>query len=270
MRAGIKSLLLIVACAALFSVGLRPHALPAAAYASPGYSCTGTLRVWKESLCLSLPETALLDVPVVYQRLEMPNGCEAAALTMLLQYYGFAADKLDIAYAYIPRVDFTSTWFSTYGPDPADAYAGDPALDGFYCLPPVVAEGANRYLTVRKSALRAVDITGADAYTLRRNLAQGRPVMIWTTVGFEPVAYSDCSWRLYSDSSVYTPYQNLHCLVLCGYDADYFYVRDPLYGTLQVERETFLLRYTEMGCRAVVFSAAPSDADSLYPGGALS
>lgn len=94
--------------------------------------------------------------------------------------------------------------------------------------------------------------------------------MIWTTVGFEPVAYSDCSWRLYSDSSVYTPYQNLHCLVLCGYDADYFYVRDPLYGTLQVERETFLLRYTEMGCRAVVFSAAPSDADSLYPGGVLS
>ena len=28
--------------------------------------------------------------------------------------------------------------------------------------------------------------------------------------------YSDYSWRLYSDSSVYHPYKNLHCLVVCG------------------------------------------------------
>lgn len=105
----------------------------------------------------------------------MPNGCEATALTMLLQYYGFAADKLSVAYDYIPRSDFTYTWFSTYGPDPASAYAGDPALFGFYCLAPAVAEGANRYLAEQDSTLRAVDISGADGYVLRRSIAQGRP-----------------------------------------------------------------------------------------------
>ena len=123
----------------------------------------------------------------------MPNGCEATALTMLLQYYGFAADKLSVAYDYIPRSDFTYTWFSTYGPDPASAYAGDPALFGFYCRAPAVAEGANRYLAEQDSTLRAVDISGADGYVLRRSIAQGRPVVVWATIGFEPLVYSDYS-----------------------------------------------------------------------------
>lgn len=235
MRAGIKSILLILACAVLFGAGFRPRPLPAAAYAATGYSFAGALRAWKESLGPPLPEAVLLDVPVVYQWPEMPNGCEATALTMLLQYYGFAADKLSVAYDYIPRSDFTYTWFSTYGPDPASAYAGDPALFGFYCLAPAVAEGANRYLAEQDSTLRAVDISGADGYVLRRSIAQGRPVVVWATIGFEPLVYSDYSWRLYSDSSVYHPYKNLHCLVVCGYDADYFYIRDPLYGALQIE-----------------------------------
>ena len=121
MRAGIKSILLILACAVLFGAGFRPRPLPAAAYAATGYSFAGALRAWKESLGPPLPEAVLLDVPVFYQWPEMPNGCEATALTMLLQYYGFAADKLSVAYDYIPRSDFTYTWFSTYGPDPASA-----------------------------------------------------------------------------------------------------------------------------------------------------
>ena len=102
MRAGIKSILLILACAVLFGAGFRPRPLPAAAYAATGYSFAGALRAWKESLGPPLPEAVLLDVPVVYQWPEMPNGCEATALTMLLQYYGFAADKLSVAYDYIP------------------------------------------------------------------------------------------------------------------------------------------------------------------------
>lgn len=96
MRAGIKSILLILACAVLFGAGFRPRPLPAAAYAATGYSFAGALRAWKESLGPPLPEAVLLDVPVVYQWPEMPNGCEATALTMLLQYYGFAADKLSV------------------------------------------------------------------------------------------------------------------------------------------------------------------------------
>ena len=47
MRAGIKSILLILACAVLFGAGFRPRPLPAAAYAATGYSFAGALRAWK-------------------------------------------------------------------------------------------------------------------------------------------------------------------------------------------------------------------------------
>ena len=214
MRAGIKSILLILACAVLFGAGFRPRPLPAAAYAATGYSFAGALRAWKESLGPPLPEAVLLDVPVVYQWPEMPNGCEATALTMLLQYYGFAADKLSVGIRLYPPLDFTclTSGFPTVRLDPASAYAGDPALFGFYCLAPAVAEGANRYLAEQDSTLRAVDISGAGGYVLRRSIAQGRPVVVWATIGFEPLVYSDYSWRLYSDSSATIPTKT--CTVL--------------------------------------------------------
>ena len=165
-----------------------------------GYSFAGALRAWKESLCPPLPEAVLLDV-LLYQWPEMPNGCEATALTMLLQYYGFAADKLSVAYDYIPRSDFTYTWFSTYWPDPASAYAGDPALFGFTAWPPAWPKEQTVILRNR-TARCARWISAARTVTCSKEpqLEDGR----WWSgrpSALSPVVYSDYSWRLYSDSS---------------------------------------------------------------------
>ena len=167
-----------------------------------------------------------------------------------------------------PRSDFTYTWFSTYGPDPASAYAGDPALFGFYCLAPAVAEGANRYLAEQDSTLRAVDISGADGYVLRRSIAQGRPVVVWATIGFEPLVYSDYPGGCIQTAPSTIPTKTCTVLWYAATTRYYFYIRDPLYGALQIECGTFLLRYAEMERRAVVLSEAPPDASALYPGGA--
>lgn len=264
MRMKLLALLLVLACAVLFGLGLPPEpAIPASTYVSPGYSGAEMLLRLAQSLGPPLPDAVLLDVPTVYQWPEMPNGCEATALTMLLQYYGLPADKLEIAYTYIPRSDFTFTWFATYGPDPEYAYAGDPALFGFYCLAPAVVQGANTYLAEQESTLCARNMSGADTYVLQRLLAQGQPVVFWATIDFAPVEYSDYTWKLYSNGSDYHPYRNLHCLVLCGYDADCFYVMDPLTGLQAIERDTFMLRYDAMERRAVALW--PDD----DPGGSL-
>ena len=47
-----------------------------------------------------------IRVEPVMQLPELPNGCEAASLAAVLQFYGYSVDKLDLAYGYIPRVDF--------------------------------------------------------------------------------------------------------------------------------------------------------------------
>lgn len=68
-----------------------------------------------------------LPVRTVLQNPELPNGCEAASLAALLKYKGVPADKLDLAYGYIPRGDIEETTDGRTGPDPELAYAGDPA-----------------------------------------------------------------------------------------------------------------------------------------------
>ncbi|MTQ81961.1 C39 family peptidase [Ruthenibacterium lactatiformans] len=68
-----------------------------------------------------------LPVRTVLQNPELPNGCEAASLAALLNYKGVPADKLDLAYGYIPRGDIEETTDGRTGPDPELAYAGDPA-----------------------------------------------------------------------------------------------------------------------------------------------
>ena len=68
-----------------------------------------------------------LPVRAVLQNPGLPNGCEATSLAALLNYMGVAANKLDLAYAYIPRGDLTDTAGGRIGPDPERAYAGDPS-----------------------------------------------------------------------------------------------------------------------------------------------
>jgi|GEM_PF-447524 len=121
-----------------------------------------------------------LPVRTVLQNPELPNGCEAASLAALLKYKGVPADKLDLAYGYIPRGDIEETTDGRTGPDPELAYAGDPAAGlGFYCFAQPVAQGANAYLAAQGSALRAADITGVTGQGLLQYLRGGDPVIVW-------------------------------------------------------------------------------------------
>ena len=65
------------------------------------------------------PSRSLAAFPVIGQHPELPTGCEATALTMVLNYYGFPADKMDIAVNYLPKGPIGSTDFRK-------AFLGDP------------------------------------------------------------------------------------------------------------------------------------------------
>lgn len=204
-----------------------------------------------------LPASVQLPVQSIYQWPELPNGCEATSLAMLLQCYGFSADKQTLAYDYIPRQEFARTLFDTYGPDPEQAYAGDPADDGFYCFAGALQAGANAYLAQAGSDLRAVDITGCTAKDLRATLAQGRPVVVWATIEMEePRLTESFTWLLSGSGETYHPYANLHCLLLYGYDEEFYYLMDPLTGARQVPRLLFEARWSAMGCRALVLDGS--------------
>lgn len=210
--------------------------------------CTGASIVWKSDALLHG-----LDVVPVLQEPALPNGCEAASLASVLGYYGLQADMLDLAYGYIPRQDFYEGAGGTrFGPNPERAYPGDPAALGFYCFAGALCEGANTYLEKAGSSLRAYDVTGVTEAGLAGYLAAGTPVIVWVTTDWQPPRTSSYTWLLEDTGETYTPYANLHCLVLTGMGETKCRTADPLRGEQTVDKQTFLDIFAQAGSRAVV------------------
>ena len=198
--------------------------------------------------------SGILTVQTVFQEPALPNGCEAASLATLLEYNGCSVDLVSLGVDYLPRQSFSYSGPNRYGPDPEQAYAGDPASssNGWYCFEGPIIEAANAWLRDQGSSLRAQIETGADMDRLEQLLRQGTPVAVWFTQDYEqPRFNTSFTWTL-PDGSTYTPYGNLHCVVLTGMDENQCYLADPMQGDSCIERDRFESIYTAMGSRAVV------------------
>ena len=204
---------------------------------------------------LPLPASVHLDVPVIGQNPELPNGCEITSLTMLLQYLGFDVDKMTMAEDYLPRSE------KFYGADPEVEFMGDPSQSsgescGFYCFQGPIIQAAEKYLAAQgqADAWEVTDITGVDAAGLAEQLAAGNPVLVWATIDFKDVRESSkWSWTTASGET-YTPLVDVHCLVLTGYEDNQFYLSDPLETYESVRQQKFMEIFTAMGSRAVVIT----------------
>ncbi len=204
-----------------------------------------------------LSPSVRLNVRNILQNPELPNGCEATALAVLLRYLGYPADKMDIAYVWLPRQDFIPLpGGQREGPSPEQAYPGNPGVlgGGYYCYPPVVAFGANAYLGQNGGEYSAMDISGANEQALLTLLDAGLPLMVWKTTDGEPPRIKPKSAWLLPTGEAYEPYANLHVVVLSGYDERYFYFCDPLLASSRMERQAFMHNYKATGKRAVAFA----------------
>lgn len=188
-------------------------------------------------------DTVRLDVQNILQNPELPNGCEITAATIALNYLGFPVDKVTMASRYLPQ---QAEYWAT---DPDVAFMGNPAyLLAYYCNPGPVVEAVNAYLDDQGSAYRAVDISGTPAEELYDWVAEGAPVVVWTTRGCMTPTYS--TNFMMADGTL--PYSNSHCVVLTGYDSEGCYVADPMYEFSYASYEVFNWCYEARGSYAVV------------------
>ena len=202
----------------------------------------------------ALPETALIDMAAVPQFPELPNGCEITSLTSVLNYYGYDVDKMDMANQWLPCSD------GFYGANPETEYMGYPDYDGWYCYEQPIIVAANGYLRSVDSPLRAYSETGAASETLKQLLADGYPIIVWSTIDLQPPLPSTY-YAWYIDGLLFTPLENTHCLVLKGYDdiRDVFLFADPLLLYDEIEQSLFMSLFESMGSRAVILQR------SLFP-----
>lgn len=187
-----------------------------------------------------------LDVRYISQYPELPTGCEATALTMVLSYMGFDVEKEDIAANYMEKKDYPG--------DFVHYYVGDPfAETGLGIYAPGLCRTANNYLMAQNSDYKAVDISGNKFSKLFDYIKEGKPVMIWTTYHLERAPKKSSTYTL-DDGVAYTWKSNEHCMVLIGFDLKEGMVTlaNPAIGIVKYPIKLIEKRYNQFDRMAIV------------------
>lgn len=184
----------------------------------------------------------------ILQRPELPTGCEATALTIVLNNLGFKVDKCNIVDNYLPK---TSEQYSlnTY-------FIGDPySASGFGCNAPVIVKTANKYLSDANSKFTAESITGSTPDQLYKYVSQGIPVICWATIDMLDTQVS-ATWTAADTGETINFMENEHCTVLVGYntDNDTVTLNDPWSGIITYSMSVFELRYHQLGNQAIILT----------------
>ena len=186
------------------------------------------------------------DYKALMQNPELPTGCEVTSLCGLLNYLGFDIDKVTLADEFMPMDNIgVSTMMH--------AYIGDPkSEEGFGCGAPVIVQTADDYFESILSPCYAVNMTGRSLKELLYQVAQGRPVIVWSTIDLM-VMPTEYFWETNDGEEMW--FNGLqHCMVIYGYDLDErtLSVADPLAGNVKYAMEAFNDTYQLMGNQAVL------------------
>ncbi|NTU90119.1 MAG: C39 family peptidase [Actinobacteria bacterium] len=198
------------------------------------------------------PVSVLIGVPYLTQSINYPTGCESVSATMLLNYLDVDITVDDFIEGYLAISDFEEIDGVLYAPTPNQAFIGDPSTEsGYGCYAPVIVAAyqeilpSSDYAVINETRTSLSDL--ADTYT-----ANGTPILIWATINMVE-SYETASWSVTGTDDTFTWIANEHCLVLVGYDEDYYYFNDPYNsnGIVSYEKALVEQRYAELGMQAI-------------------
>lgn len=200
---------------------------------------------------IQIKKSAMIDAPNLAQLPELPAGCEITSLTMLLQYYGIAKNKMELA-AEMPK-DETPVRLN---PDGSIAYWGNPNT-GFVGDVTRRLRGFGIYHSglfplLKTYIPKAIDVTGESFEMYEQQVANGTPVIVWTTIDFN-TPYKWVTWDT-PIGPLKTTYAE-HAVLLVGYDENNVYVNDPLSGIKQdqVNKDQFIESWASMGKQGLTY-----------------
>lgn len=194
----------------------------------------------------------MLDVPYIYQYPYYPTGCESVSTCMVLQYYGIdmSVDKFIEQYLPIGYEPYYSG-YGLVGDSPNDYFLGSPYSEyGYGCFAPVIATALEKIVNdkweVKTLYNKSLDDLCHDY------IDEDYPVILWASMYMEDpfVAFT---FQDVASGEIIEWKQPMHCLVLVGYDKDYYYFNDPMidkqvrFSKWEVENA-----YSKMGSQAVV------------------
>lgn len=196
-----------------------------------------------------------IDVPYISQQDEYPTGCELVSASMLLKFYGFeisAGELIEKGYVKHTELEYDNKEDKIYCADPNESFIGNPRNEsGYGCYSNALRNGLEKYL--ENEYFDAVSLSGISLEDLCMEYIDfGEPVLIWASINMVQTKENENVWIIKETGEEFRWLANEHCLVLVGYDDEYYYFNDPLEGVaVPYEREIVELRYKELGFQAI-------------------
>ena len=116
-------------------------------------------------------------------------------------------------------------------------------------MAPVIVKALKKYYGNNNYVINA---TGKSLEEIKKlYIDAGYPVLVWVSINMIDTYYTS-SWYL-ENGEQYKWLANEHCMVLIGYDNDYYYFVDPYKGSeVMYKKNITEKRYKELGMQAVV------------------
>ncbi len=191
----------------------------------------------------------LINVPAICQYPELPTGCESVAAAMVLQYYGVNITAEEFASSWLEcNENFYSSNGKLYGPDPNEVFAGNPfTYNSYGCFADPIVKAINRSST----NCTAKKIIGNSLEQLCEDyIDNNEPILIWATMNMKESCEGE-TWYL-ENGSAFTWISGEHCLVLVGYNDDYYFLNDPMSDSIVAYQKNIVeKRFAELGEQAI-------------------
>ena len=195
---------------------------------------------------------AKVEVELILQKPELPNGCEITAVTSVLNFYGYDIDKVTLSDTFLPKLPFYRSGGKLFGADPDKAFSGDPKdAGGWFVYAPPTVKAAQDYIDSVSGKHTVLDITGSSEAEVMDYVMQGKPVAIWVTRDLSLANYG-YGWYLDGTETYFDAATNLHCMVIHGFVGDQLYVMDPLEGVKIYDKAQFFASFVSLGSRAII------------------
>ncbi len=193
-----------------------------------------------------------IKVEPILQNPELPTGCEATSLAMLLNHMGYKATKTVIADRYLPKGEYRASDFNK-------VFVGNPREENAYgCFAGVIAETAERYLEKhdKKGKWTVRNITGCTPEALYRAVDEKNPAVVWVSADMGEVKENAVTWTDRETGKEISWTAGEHCVLLTGYNKEknLVYVNDPLVGRKSYDMDAFEEKFKYFGCNAVIIT----------------
>lgn len=175
-----------------------------------------------------IQERVILDVPYINQRERYPTGCESVSTVMALNYLGIniTVDDFIDNYLNMGTLPTDKGNGEKIGCDPWKAFPGSPySIYGYGCFAPVIVNALDKFIDKNKYDIKELyDVSIEELCS--KYIDNNIPVIFWATSDMKPTRAGN-TWIVEDTGKRINWVAPMHCLLLVGYDKDFYYFNDP-------------------------------------------